>query len=194
MHRLGVAFIILMAGFLVGCGHPGPQRPLVDPEPPHGPNTYRSGDKIMIDFTDNTGVPPVWQQVVRDDGTITLPLNQTLVAAGKTEGELEQAIQSLYVPKYLTRLTVNVRAEQRTYFVSGEVKAPGQREHTGNLTALKAIAACGDFTDYADKGSIDIIRANGEKIRMDGKAALRDSSKDVIVHPGDTVHVQRRFF
>lgn len=195
MYRFCVAIAFTFA-LLMGCANPG-GRPAPVPGP--GPDvrtdtTYRPGDKILIDFTDNPGIPSLWQQVIREDGTITLPLNQTLVAAGKRKGDLEEAIQNLYVPRILKRLTVNVRAEQRTYFVSGEVKTPGQREHTGLMTAMKAIAASGDFTDFADKGDIDIIRSSGEIIKMNGKDALRDSSKDVPVYPGDRIHVNRRLF
>jgi len=155
---------------------------------------FHVGDRIVIDFADNIGIPPQWQQTVREDGAITLPLNQTIAAAGKRKGELETDIQNLYVPKILRRLTVNIRQEARSYFVTGEVKAPGQREHTGLITALKAIGAAGDFTDFADRGDIEIIRSNGSKIRVNGKKALRDPSLDVPVYPGDTVHVHRRFF
>src|SRR5690242_16249499 len=49
--------------------------------------TYHPGDKIVIDFADNPGIPSTWQQVVREDGSITLPQNQTITAAGKQKGE-----------------------------------------------------------------------------------------------------------
>jgi protein involved in polysaccharide export with SLBB domain len=156
--------------------------------------TYRQGDKIIIDFADNPSIPPSWPQTVREDGTITLPFNQTLIAADKKKGELEQEIHKLYVPRLLRRLTVNVRAEERSYFVRGEVKNPGQKPHTGSITALKAVSAAGDFTDFANRRKIEIIRANGQKFEMNGKQALADPSKDVPVYPGDTVYVHRRFF
>lgn len=197
MFRICVAFVLVTVGFLAGCASPsGPSAGSGSPDATRDYITdtrYRPGDKVLIDFADNPGIPTLWQQVVREDGTITLPFNQNLLAQGLRKAELEQGIHDLYVPKILKRLTVNVRAEQRTYFVSGEVKTPGQREHTGAITALKAIAACGDFTDFADKNEIEIIRANGEKIKLDGKAAQRDPTKDVPVHPGDTVHVHRRW-
>jgi protein involved in polysaccharide export with SLBB domain len=154
---------------------------------------YLPGDKILIDF--DQGLPPQWQQVVREDGTITLPLNKSIVASGKRKGELEDAILKLYVPDTLKRLTVNIRSEERTYFVEGEVRTPGQRPHTGLITATKAIAAAGDFTDFAKKTDVEIIRGStGEVIHMNAKKALRDPSLDVPVFPGDRVHVNRRFF
>lgn len=188
--------LILACGFLVGCASPGSSAV-------HGDSmindqsidtTYRPGDKLTIDFLDNPGMPPSWPQTVREDGSITLPLNQTVVAAGKKKGELEREIRDLYVPRMLRRLTVNVRGEERSYFVRGEVKLPGQKPHTGSITAMKAISAAGDFTDFANRKKIEIIRANGEKIKLNGNDALENPSMDVPVYPGDTVYVHRRFF
>jgi len=155
--------------------------------------TFHRGDRITIEFTDVPNIVPQWPQTIREDGTITLPLNLTLIAADKRKGQLETEIHDLYVPKYFRRLTVNVRSDLRSYFVTGEVRTPGQKEHTGLITVMKAIGTAGDFTDYANKKSIDVIRANGTKIRVNGIKALKDPSKyDKPVYPGDTVHVNRR--
>jgi polysaccharide export outer membrane protein len=200
MSRIILALIALVVGLQMGCVTtdtvpPMAEDPALAPVTPGLTSTeYRPGDRINIDFIDTPGLPSNWQQTVREDGTITLPLGQTLRAAGLRKGDLESGIRDLYVPRILRRLTVNVRAEQRSYFVSGEVKTPGQKEHTGLITALKAVAAAGDFTDFANKSKIEVIRANGEKIKVNGKKALDDPSRDVPVYPGDRVHVHRRLF
>jgi len=203
MSRVVVAFVSLLLGFQVGCASPDGGATYsgdsaVEPAQPAVPSStsteYRPGDRITIDFADNSGVPSNWEQTVREDGTITLPLGKTIKAAGLKKGELETGIRDLYVPHTLRRLTVNVRAEQRSYFVSGEVKNPGQKEHTGLITALKAVAAAGDFTDYADKSEIDVIRSSGEKVRVNGKKVMKGEIADVPVYPGDTVRVHRRWF
>jgi polysaccharide export outer membrane protein len=199
--RIVAACFTLIVGLQLGCVSPEDGRAVMAANTSGAPvqdvsiNTqYRIGDRIQIDFIDSVGMPPTWQQTVREDGTITLPLNQTVSAVGLRKGELEAAIRDVYVPRILRRLTVNVRAERRVYFVSGEVKQPGDKEHTGQMTALRAIASAGDFTDFANKSKIDIFRTNGEKIRLNGKAALKDPSKDVPVYAGDRVHVYRRIF
>lgn len=155
----------------------------------------RPGDKVLINFADNPGIQSLWEQTVSSDGTLFLPFNQKLKVEGLQEGQLEQAIHDLYVPKLLTRLTVNVRLEQRSFFVSGEVRNPGQRELTGSMTAMKAIAAAGDFTDFANKSRIEVTRSSGERIEVDGQKARRNPSRyDVPVYAGDTVFVHRRIF
>ena len=183
----------LLIAFLPGC-QTGPTPKNADAAP-RTDTSYQPGDRIIIDFADNAGVPQNWQQTVREDGTITLPLNQTLQAVGKQKGELEEAIRKLYVPKILKRLTVNIRPQQQTYFVRGEVKAPGQKEHTGLITALKAIATAGDFTDFAKKTNVEIIRGStGERIIMNAEDAIRNPALDVPIYPGDSIHVNRRYF
>lgn len=194
-----LAFCSLVFGLHLGCTSPNAGAVVgdsaLDPVNTGLTSTvYRPGDRINIDFADNPGLPSNWQQTVREDGTITLPLGKTLRAAGLRKGELETAIRDLYVPDILKRLTVNVRADQRSYFVSGEVKNPGQKEHTGLITALKAVAAAGDFSDYANKSKIEVIRANGEQIQVNGKKVMDGEIADVPVYPGDRVHVHRRFF
>ena len=199
--RIVVACIAVVLGFQVGCVAPdsgsassaqgGPAAPALDDSISL---VFRHGDRIQVDFADTQGIPSNWQQTIREDGTITLPLNQTVRAAGLRKGELEEAIRDIYVPRILRRLTVNVRADRRTYFVSGEVKLPGEKEHSGQITAMRAIAAAGDFSDYANKSKIEVFRSNGERVQLNGKKALKDASKDVPVYPGDRVHVHRRFF
>lgn len=189
--------VSLLLGVQLGCTTPGTGQGVADATPNMDERvntTYRAGDKIKIDFSDNVGMPRDWQQTVREDGTITLPLSQTIRAADLRKGELERAIHDLYVPRILKRLTVNVQAEERSYFVSGEVKIPGQKGHTGLITSLQAVAAAGDFTDYANKSKIDVVRANGEQIRVNGKKVMDGEAVDVPVYPGDRVHVHRRIF
>jgi polysaccharide export outer membrane protein len=193
---LGLVLLVLVQ---LGCAGPGANRAAGGEDRLGGAQsidtTYRPGDKMMIDFADSPGMPSTWLQTVREDGTITLPLNQTIAAAGKKKGEIEQEIHALYVPKMLRRLTVNVRAEERFYFVRGEVKQPGQRPHTGSITALKAISAAGDFTDFANRKRVEVIRTNGEKLMLNATKALDNPQDlDIPVYPGDTIYVHRRFF
>jgi protein involved in polysaccharide export with SLBB domain len=198
LRALIVCALCVVFGAQLGCESTGPVRPppgSTDVTRPGVTSTiYHPGDKVIIDF-DQPIMPQQWQQVVREDGMITLPLNKTILAADKSKGQLEEEIQKLYVPDLLKRLTVNIRSEERTYFVKGEVRTPGQRPHTGWITATKAIAAAGDFTDFAKKTDVEIIRGGtGEILHMNAKKALKNPALDVPVFPGDTVHVNRRFF
>jgi hypothetical protein len=64
------------------------------------------------------------------------------------------------------------------------------------MTLLKAIAAAGDFTAFAQKKSVEVTRANGKKLRpVNCIRALRNPRKyDIPIYPGDHIHVPRRWF
>jgi len=197
---VALSFTIVLGALFAGCATHDPQPPAMDlasltnaPNVESTRDVIRKGDKIKIDFFDAPGLPQAWEQVVREDGTIALPMNLVVAAEGKNKRALADEIHKIYVPKYYKRMTVNIKADDRYYYVDGEVKTPGLKPHPGEMTATKAIAAAGDFTDYASRTSIDIFRATGEKIHFNWKKAAKDPSRDVPVYPGDRVHVNRRF-
>jgi polysaccharide export outer membrane protein len=150
------------------------------------------GDMLMIRFSDliSNPLPPI-EQRIKENGTIMLMENQTFVAAGKTRGDLEQEIRARYVPNYYRQLTVNIELPERYYFVAGEVRSPNKLIYTPPMTVLKAIAAAGGFTDFANKKNVKVTRADGHIETENCVMALKNPTLDLFVYPGDTVHVSR---
>lgn len=135
------------------------------------------------------------EKPIKEDGTITLPDIGRIKAAGKTPGELEDAIHDLYVPKIYTHLNVTVKTSgDRVYYVRGEVKAPGRMIYAGSITVSKAITSAGDVTDFADLGDITLTRANGQRFDLSLKRILAGKDPDPPVYPGDQIEVGRRIF
>lgn len=135
------------------------------------------------------------EKPIKDDGTINLPDIGRVQAAGKTPGELEDAIHNLYVPKYYTHLNVTVKtSNDRVYYVRGEVKQPGRLIYAGAITVSKAIASAGDFTDFANHSKVWLIRVNGQRFLLNMDDILSGVSPDPPVYPGDQVVVGRRIF
>ena len=152
------------------------------------------GDKITIEFTDMPTPFLPRDERIKEDGTVTLLEGKTFVAAGKTRGQLETEIHKFYVPRYYLKMTVSVQQQKETqfYYVRGEVKLPGRQVYISRITVLRAIGSASDFTDFARKTAVQLIRANGRKITINAKKALRDPSLDLEIFPGDTVYVPRR--
>jgi protein involved in polysaccharide export with SLBB domain len=201
---IAFCFAIVIGSILAGCsslnaGSPGSNLAIsTNSQSPSevfndGGFRIRKGDKLKIDFFEAGNMPASWEQVVREDGTIALPMTLVVTAEGKTKRELADDIHKVYVPKYFKRMSVNIKSDDRFYFVTGEVKIPGVKAHPGELTVTKAIGAAGDFTDFAQKKKIQLIRANGEKIRVNWNEAAEHPERDIPVYPGDRVHVPRRF-
>lgn len=153
------------------------------------------GDTITIIFSGLPEDPTPQEKPIKEDGTITLPDVGRVKAAGKTPGELEDAIHDLYVPKIYTHLSVTVKTSgDRVYYVRGEVKAPGRMIYAGSITVSKAITSAGDITDFADQSDITLTRANGQRFELNLKRILAGKDPDPPVYPGDQIEVGRRIF
>ena len=155
---------------------------------------FHIGDTVNVTLSGPLEVIPVHQEPIKEDGTITMPSIGHVQAAGKTAGELQNEIYNLYVPKYYRHLTVTVNTGDRVYYVTGEVKAPGRQLYAGQMTVTKAITTAGDFTDFANHKKVWLIRANGQRIKVNCDKAIQDSSQDPLVYPNDQIQVPRRIW
>jgi polysaccharide biosynthesis/export protein len=160
------------------------------------PEVLRVGDSLTINFMDTpTPIPPT-EEKIKEDGTITLILNQTFKADGKSRGELEKEIRARYVPDYYKYLTVTVKRDVNTqwYYINGEVKLPARQIYASRITVLKTIASAGGFTDFANKKKVRLTRLDGRTMTVNCVKALENPALDLEVYPGDTVHVPRKLW
>jgi polysaccharide export outer membrane protein len=160
-------------------------------KPEANPDILRIGDLVGVTFQ---GAPDLTnhEERIKEDGTITLKHIGSIKAAGMTVGGLQRDIHTAYVPKYYPNLVVTVRAEDRFFFVDGEVKVPNRYVYSGQQTVLRAIATAQGFTDFAAKDRVELTRVDGQKFVVDCKKAQRKPELDLPVYPGDRVMVPRR--
>jgi polysaccharide export outer membrane protein len=164
-----------------------------------GAARFSSGETVTVSSTTGSDADPGpiaspgQPFLIADDGTITLPLVGQIRAAGKTPGELQDEIQKLYVPQYYIRLTITVTAQSRVYYVGGEVNHPGPEVYIGQTTVTTAIQAAGDFTQFASH-KVWLTHADGTRVKVNVDKALKDSTQDPAIFPGDKIHVERRIF
>ena len=85
------------------------------------------------------------------------------------------------------QVTVDV-AQNRPFFILGEVRNAGQYPYVSGLTAKAAVAVAGGFADRADERRIQITRR-----RFDGLIEKMDVPPDYVVQPGDTLYVYERW-
>ncbi len=157
-------------------------------------DVLRMGDSVSVIYSDIPSPPAASTQQIREDGKITLHLNYTVVAAGKTRGDLEREIRDLYVnrEKVYRDITIAIQTATRFVSVGGEVRTPGALPHNGDLTVLKVINAAGGFTDFAKKTSVVVTRASDKsQITVNCNRAQKDPSKDLAVFPGDVIFVKK---
>ena len=150
-------------------------------------------EHLVITFSGVSSPPDRFEGVIKEDGTISLPyIPDVIVAAGKLPAELEKEIHDAYVPKFYVRLTVNVTADNRVFYVDGEVRNPSRLVYASEMSVVRAIAAAGGFTDFAKKSRIQLIRANGKVFMVNYNRAKSHPEADLPVYPGDKIIVLRR--
>ena len=182
----GGAWIAVM--LLVGCAHQTKRAPAPPDEP------YKIGREDVLDVA-------VWRDPdlsrtvpVRPDGFISLPMVGELKAEGKTAAQLEAEIREGLKPYVQQpKVTVIVReVNAPRLFVTGEVARPGAYPLRGRVSVLQAIALAGGFSDFANPGSMMVIRRSGKGIPINYADLVAEDDQeraDVWLMPGDTVVV-----
>jgi protein involved in polysaccharide export with SLBB domain len=173
--------------------------PSETPPPAASTNTYvrgalRVGDHVSVELT-GTGetVAPI-QQEISSDGTIRLPFIDTIVAVGKTPGQLQNDIHEAYVPAWYKHLSVTVTTPLRFFYVGGQVLKGDRFPYTSPITVTAAIQAAGGFDPYANRKKVRLTRVDGTVIIINCLEVLKNPAKDPPVYPGDKIDVPRRFW
>ena len=89
-------------------------------------------------------------------------------------------------------------ANQRSCYVTGEVKNPGSFALTAGLTVLKAVSLAGGLSKFGNKGKVEILRkvrmGDSQRIKIDLDEIERGKAPDVVLFPDDIVKVGKRVF
>lgn len=154
----------IMAGALFALGPDAASAQQALAATPAGP-AYRinPGDEIEV---------MVWgderlQRTVRvlPDGSFAFPLVGQVVASGQLPSDLERYITAALRPQYrgvVPQVTVSVKNPSGYQFsVVGKVRSPGTFTPGRYVNALEAISIAGGPTEFAQVGSISILRKNG---------------------------------
>lgn len=152
---------------------------------------FKVGDPVIIHLR---GIYPRDEQIediVDEDGKVTIPLVGDIPAAGKSTSQLESDIRSLYIDGgYYRSITVNVVMPSQTYFIRGEVRGPGRYQLLSGVTIMQAIAAAGGYTEFASQRSVKLIRGTNI-IPVNMKSIERNPDQDIRLESGDVIVVDR---
>jgi len=149
------------------------------------------GDPIVVHLR---GIYPRDDRVedmVDEDGDITIPLVGDILAAGKSTSKLESDITRMYMDGgYYRSITVTVVVPSRTYFIRGEVKAPGRFQIVSGISIMQAIAAAGGYTEFASQRSVKLIRG-GTTTKVNMRTIEKNPDRDIRLESGDVIVVDR---
>jgi len=181
-----VAFWMAAATVAAGCAHRAP----VEDDAVQQMSEFRLSKEDVIEVS-------VWKEPelsrtvpIRPDGKITLPLIGDVQAEGLRPQDLEANVQ-----KMLSGLVRDPRVNVIVHdvngakiFVTGMVGHPGAFPLRNQMGVLQALAMAGGLAEFADRGDIAVLRADGRRIEVDYDDLVRGKSK-VTLGPGDTVVV-----
>jgi len=153
---------------------------------------FHVGDMVGVTLVPQSGENVMTsEQRIGEDGNITLLLIGQVPAINKTASQLQKEIHDLYVPKYYTGMNVVVKGDTRYFYVDGEVRTPGNKELSSDMSVVKAISMAGGFTDFANKKKVQVTHA-GKTRKINVPDAIDNPSLDVPIYPGDKIWVPRR--
>jgi polysaccharide export outer membrane protein len=151
----------------------------------------RAGDPIIIHLR---GIYPKDEQVediVDEDGNVTIPLIGDIQAVGKSTAQLEGDIRRMYIDGgYYRDITVNAVMPSQHYFIRGEIRTPGRYPVVSGITIMQAIAAGGGYTEFASKRNLKLIRG-GRTITVNIRDIERNPDQDIRLESGDVLVIER---
>lgn len=140
---------------------------------------------------------------VRQDGRVSTPLVEDMLAAGKTASELARDIEKV-LAEYIRSPKVNIFVMNAVSALSqvkvtGQVKTPQALPYHEGMTVLDAVLAVGGLTEFAAGNRARVVRTvDGKqqefKIRLDRLLEKGDMSQNIALRPGDVLLIpQSRF-
>ena len=140
---------------------------------------------------------------VRPDGKISTPLNEDMVAVGKTPSQLAHDIE-MKLSEYVRSPHVNVIVVKPDSVFSqvkviGQVVRPQAIAYRQGMTVLDAVLAVGGLTEYAAGNRARIVRmVNGQEtdipLRLNALVNGGDMSQNLSLKPGDVLVVPESRF
>lgn len=176
----------------------------------------KAGDTVSIEVLEDSSLNR--SLLVLPDGTVNFPFAGSIRAAGRTTGEIQQAVAAGIGSNFATSPTVFVTVSSVSvpapiapggalanaidiYFI-GEINQPGLRPMEPGTTFLQAVAQSGGFTRFAATKRVQLRRIDKttgqQQIFSMNFKALGDGASvtnDVILRDGDVILVpERRLF
>lgn len=200
-----VSWSMMMAGFVLvaGCST-APTANALASAAPQSVERYiiGPGDSLEIFVRDNptltTTVP------VRPDGRVSIPLVQSMVAAGKTPEELAGDLEKdlgRYIREPLVTVIVKsfVGAYSQQVRVVGQAATPKAVPYRSGMSVLDVMIDVGGLTKFASGNNAKIIRhlpdGTEQSIPVRLGALMDGEIKDnVVMRPGDILIIPQSLF
>ncbi|MEM7659744.1 MAG: polysaccharide biosynthesis/export family protein [Bacteroidota bacterium] len=130
---------------------------------------------------------------VDENGFVRLPLIGDLQVEGMTTEQIKDSVDSRLEP-YMKFATTTVKLSAFRVTLLGEVNGPGmQHLYNSKTNLLQAISLAGDFSDFADRTKVKILRERGqetEAVYLDLTKSEFLNSEYYFLMPDDVIYVE----
>jgi polysaccharide export outer membrane protein len=156
-------------------------------DPADGPYLLDTGDKLRIFVYAHPNLSRLY--TVDQQGMVSVPLIGDVPARGRTSRGFARAIAARLGSQYVKdpQVTVDV-AQNRPFFILGEVRSAGQYPYVSGMTVQEAVAIAGGYGDRASERRVQTTRRH-----VGGIVEKMDVPPDYTVLPGDTIYVYERW-
>ena len=204
LSRYWVFWLMMVAGLLLfgGCSTAPTASGFSAATPPAGQYIIGPGDSLQVYVRDNPNL--TISVPVRPDGRISIPLVQSMMAAGKTPGELAGDLEkslSQYIRSPLVTVIVKsfVGAYSQQVRVVGQAAKPEAVPYRSGMTLLDVMIDVGGLTKFAAGNGAKIVRrlpdGNEQTIPVRLGDLMNGSIKyNMAMHPGDILIIPQSMF
>jgi len=202
--RYCIMWLIMATGLLLlgGCATTPTVSNVTSAAPPVEHYIIGPGDSLEIFVRDNPGLTTTVP--VRPDGRISIPLVQSIMAAGRTPDELADDLQKAlgrYIRSPLVTVIVKsfVGAYSQQVRVVGQAATPKAVPYRSGMTLLDVMIDVGGLTKFASGNSAKIVRRLPDGSEQTIPVRLGDLMNGTIkdnvrMHPGDILIIPQSLF
>ena len=150
-------------------------------------NELQPGDSVKITVYGQGQLSG--EQVVDEDGNVTVPLAGRVKLAGQTPSEAEATLRNRIAGRIVVDPSVAIEVtRRRPVYVLGEVGKPGAYDWEAGMRVMNAVALAGGYTYRAKVDQVEVRRARDPNQEA---YAVTDTTR---VMPGDTIVVRERWY
>ena len=170
---------------------------MVEPVGATTPVVLGPGDVVRVSFTT---APELNQaQKIRSDGKISLPQVGEVRAGGKTLGQFQSELMSVYRSQLKnTDVVVTLDSAATQVYLSGSVRSPGKLTFDRPTTVLQAIMEAGGANQFGNLRKVHLIRTTNGVERtqiLDLKPTVAGyTTRAFYVKNGDIISVPQSAF
>lgn len=131
--------------------------------------------------------------IIDNEGNIDLPLVGKIKASGRTVDDVRMEV-SEKMKAFLKQFSVTAKLANYRVSVLGEVRSPGKfYVYETKVTLLQALGLAGDFTDFANRKRIKLMREGDKKMETYYLDLTRPdiiAADQFYLQPNDIVYVE----